>query len=61
VVQVDGLALAGHAAGTGLSGETRLAAIEPALQATGPADGLRLSLELFLDGLSRLRTRTAEG
>lgn len=60
VVQVDGLPLPSRTAGAGRARESRLAAMEPALRGSDPADGLRPSLQLFLDGLVRLQTQAID-
>lgn len=56
VVQVDGLPLTTPTTRTTQARASRLAAIEPTLQATDPADGVRFNLELVIDGLNRLQT-----
>ena len=60
VVEVDGLLLSRRpSARTHQRGSTRLADLAPALAGTDRADGVRFSLELFVDGLQRAGSEPA--
>lgn len=57
LVQVDGLPLTGQPNYTDQADNSRLAAIEPTLRASDPAEGVKFNLELVLDGLIRRQTQ----